>query len=153
MKVREPDLSEAAAICEIVRASIKDLCRDDHSDDSLKLDRWLANKTPQNVARWISNSNNINLVGAMDERIVAAACMTLEGAIILNYVAPAMRFQGLSKMLLRAMEISARSRGIPLCTLESTSTALRFYLDRGYKASGPQRCKNGMPTFPMRKLL
>jgi hypothetical protein len=153
MEVREPDLSEAAAICTIVRASIKDLCRDDHFDDPLKLDRWLANKTPQDVARWISNSNNINLVAAKDGRIAAAACMTLEGSIILNYVAPDMRFLGLSKLLLRALEISAKSRGVRLCTLASTSTALRFYLDRGYTASGPHLCKNGMPTFPMSKLL
>ncbi|KQV37037.1 hypothetical protein ASE37_24075 [Rhizobium sp. Root268] len=57
-------------------------------------------------------------------------------SIVLNYVAPEHRFQGVSKALLAALEDSFRNAGFSLGKLVSTRTALRFYLASGWSELG-----------------
>lgn len=74
------------------------------------------------------------------------------GEITLNYVSPEARFQGVSKTLVAALERRARERGSIRCTLSSTKTARRFYLDAGYTDNGTPQCAFGMLScFPMAK--
>jgi hypothetical protein len=70
MEVRKASISEAAEICGGVRASISELCFADHKEDPELLKSWLANKTPENVARWLSNPSNINLIVVEDGAIL-----------------------------------------------------------------------------------
>jgi len=56
------------------------------------------------------------------------------GEILLNYVHPEMRFQGVSKNMLNAMEADAFRLGLRSCTLESTRTAKSFYEAHGYSS-------------------
>jgi hypothetical protein len=153
IKVRLAREDDAAAIVRITRSSIADLCFEDHRGDPAVLERWLANKTVDNVERWLANPQNRNVIGERDGEPVAAGCMTLEGHILINYVASSARFLGASDAVLTFMESLAREAGVTTCTLESTATARRFYLRRGYVDAGPADEEFGLPNFPMRKTL
>ena len=83
----------------------------------------------------------------------AVGCLRLDGQVLLNYVAPAARFHGASDAMLTFMEGLARQAGLCACALESTATAHRFYLRRGYIDMGTPGEKFGVPNFPMRKTL
>src|SRR5215469_2533132 len=117
MEVRQATIADASDICDAVRASIIELCFADHRGDPQILARWLANKTPENVSRWLSNARNINLVAVEGGAVLAAGCVTVSGEIILNYVSPAAQFQGVSSALLAHMEMAAREHGNRRCTL------------------------------------
>jgi GNAT superfamily N-acetyltransferase len=62
--------------------------------------------------------------------------MTSTGEIVLNYVSPDARFRGVSKALLQGLEARAAKLDIPVLTLQSTATAVRFYQAAGYTAAG-----------------
>ena len=55
VNIRDATAADAAAACEVLRASIAELCIADHRNDPDILGRWLANKTPENVARWAAD--------------------------------------------------------------------------------------------------
>ncbi len=153
LDVRLATTSDAPAICRVVRESIITLCFADHRDDARVLARWLANKTPDDVDRWLKNAANVNLVAVRADAILAAGCVTTAGEVTLNYVAPAARFMGASNALLAEMECRARLLGRDHCRLESTSTALRFYTDRGYRPMAEPGTKHGLTTYPLAKAL
>ena len=74
------------------------------------------------------------------------------GSIALLYVSPDVRFQGVSKALLAAMEDAARSAGVRTLTLDSTGTARRFYARSGYVPAGDPKKGFGCSTcYPMSK--
>ena len=114
---------------------------------------WLANKTVENVEQWLANPQNRNVIAEIGGQPAAAGCVRLDGHVLLNYVAPAARFQGASDAMLAFMEALAREAGVAACTLESTATAHRFYLRRGYVDAGARSEKFGIANFPMRKPL
>ena len=151
--VRFARADDAPAIVRITRASITELCFADHRGDPDVLAAWLANKAVPNVEGWLANPKLRNVVADLRGEPVAAGAMTLDGHILLNYVAPSARFQGASDAMLAFMEQLAREAGVAVCTLESTTTAHRFYLRRGYVDVGPAGEKFGAPNFPMRKML
>ena len=151
MHIRLATDSDAEQISRVIRASIIDLCQDDHRGDQEVLDQWLANKTPQNVVAWLSNPDNLFFVADKGGKILGAACIRRSGEINLNYVHPSARTQGVSSALLEALEAAVRSRGCRCCTLNSTATARRFYRKHGYKDVGRPQTKFGMTVFPMKK--
>ncbi len=153
MEIRRATQSDAAAMCQVVIASITDLCTDDHHNDPHLLGLWLANKTPEVVAGWIANAANINLVAVDQQPVIAAGCVTSTGVIVLNYVAPTHRFRGVSSAMLGRLEGIARQLGHVVCSLESTSTAHSFYSHHGYTDDGPSKGSFGLLTYPMRKRL
>jgi len=153
LHIRRAEPNDAADICRVVRSSIVELCFEDHHDDELVLSRWLENKTTENVLRWIANPNNLNLVAARKELMLAAGCVTVSGEIILNYVSPNARFKGVSSMLLAEMEAATSSAGGNACVLNSTATAHRFYQRRGYTERASPVLKFGLMTWPMIKRL
>jgi hypothetical protein len=143
---------EAAAACTVLRRSIEDLCKADHSDDPASLGPWLANKTPAHVSAWIEANPTGFLVGVGPDGIVGVGSVTAMGDILLNYVAPWARFRGVSKGLLHAMEDHAAGLGATACTLTSTTTAHGFYLRYGYADIGPSVSSyGGMLAVPMRR--
>jgi GNAT superfamily N-acetyltransferase len=154
MEVRRARISEAEAICAVHRRSIIELCEADHLGDPAILEAWLASKTPQNVARWIERPDNNLLVATEGDTILAVGCVTDAGEITVNYVSPEVRFRGVSKAMMAALEETARERGAEICTLVSTETARRFYLRIGYVEQGPPERRFGADSaYPMAKRL
>lgn len=153
MIIRDAVSEDAPAACQIMRRSIAELCAADHNNDPAVLRRWLSNKTPEIFGTWIKPENSL-LVIVEDDNILAVGCVTDAGEITLNYVSPDVRFRGISSALLAALERRAMERGNTRCTLESTETARRFYLARGYSENGPAGGKFGAAGgIPMTKHL
>jgi GNAT superfamily N-acetyltransferase len=133
MEIRAACIEDAEQACVVLRRSIQDLCHADHEGDPARLVGWLANKTPDNVAAWISNPHSLVFVATEGALILGVAAMTTAGEITLNYVSPDARFRGVSKALIDRLEAQARELGLDRCTLHSTRTAREFYLSRGYQ--------------------
>ncbi len=131
MRIRAARPNDAIAACNVVRRSITELCAADHRNDEAFIARWLANKTPETMVGWIMNSHVF--IAEEDSQIVGVAALTGSGHVTLNYVSPEARFRGVSKALLRAVEIKAVELGCRTCTLKSTKTADRFYRAAGYR--------------------
>jgi GNAT superfamily N-acetyltransferase len=154
MIVREAREEDAEAVCLVIRRSIDELCRADHQDDGLTLDKWLANKTPENVRTWIGNPNSHMLVAIDDSAILGVGAIQNSGKIVLNYVSPDGRFRGVSKSLMRRLEARAFELGRDACTLDSTGTARQFYRSIGYSEAGPPAPGFGLSLrYPMVKKL
>ena len=153
MTIRDAVPEDATAACEVMRRSIAELCVPDHRNDPEILQRWLSSKTPDIFQSWI-RPGNVLLVAVEGTGIVAVGCVTDAGEITLNYVSPDVRFRGVSSAMLDALERRARERGNGRCKLNSTETALRFYLARGYSLGSPGVGKFGTNSaYPMSKEL
>ena len=153
MIIRNATEEDALAACDVMRRSIAELCVADHRNDPTILVRWLSNKTPEIFKSWMRESNTL-LVATEDDAILAVGCVTDAGEITLNYVSPDARFRGVSTALLDALEARAKERGSKHCTLNSTKTARRFYLAKGYSEVGPPVGKFGINSaYPMSKSL
>ena len=154
MEIRDARADDAPEAAEVLRRSIVELCVADHRGDPATLSAWLANKTPDSVARWMRRLDASYLVAVEAGAIAAVGAVTDAGEILLNYVSPSARFRGASKGLLAALETRAAERGAMRCTLISTETARRFYLALGYAETGAPTRKFGMESgFPMAKRL
>jgi GNAT superfamily N-acetyltransferase len=114
----------------------------------------LGNKTPEIFRSWIAQPDNSLLVALADEQVVAVGSITDAGQITLNYVSPDVRFRGVSKALLAALEARAILRGCTACIPNSTETARRFYLSNGYAEVGQPAGHFGTNSgYPMTKKL
>jgi GNAT superfamily N-acetyltransferase len=152
VNIRDAAPADAAAAREVLRASISELCVADHHNDPEILKRWLASKTPENLAAWIADSEASTLLAVKDDVVLAVGAVRNDGEITLNYVSPTARFRGASSALLAALEARAKERGNTTCKLLSTETAHRFYLNRGYLGRGEPQNKFGMSSsYPMSK--
>jgi GNAT superfamily N-acetyltransferase len=154
MLIRDAMPADAPEACDVIRASISELCAPDHDSDPEILNRWLANKTPRNVAAWIDDPSSSFLVAVEHDAILAVGSVRNSGEVTLNYVAPRARFCGVSSALLAALEARAAEHGAERVTLQSTETAHRFYKSRGYRDEGPPAGKFGTrASYPMSKPL
>ena len=154
MIIRDATPADAVKACEAIRASITELCMADHNRNPEILRRWLAGKTPDNVAAWAAATGSSLLVTVEDDAVLAVGGVTDDGEITLNYVSPKARFRGISAALLKSLEARAVGRGAVEITLLSTETARRFYLSRGYRDVGPSLGKFGTAaSYPMSKML
>ena len=153
MEIRRAIVEDAVDACSVLRRSILELCLPDHRLNPIILERWLSNKTPENVVSWITNTCSSVLVAAENKLITAVGAATDTGKITLNYVSPDARFRGVSKALLHQLEIIALHHGNIECMLESTVTAHRFYSSAGYVDTGPPVVMFGTTSYPMAKRL
>jgi hypothetical protein len=56
MRIRGARIEDAKEACRILKRSITELCQLDHQGDPHILELWLANKTVENLRRWITES-------------------------------------------------------------------------------------------------
>ena len=131
--IRRAAAEDAPESCRVVRESIEELCVQDHKGDTATLSAWLANKTLKNFEFWIQSSELVSIVAELEGRIVGFGLLNLDGTIALLYVSPAARFTGVSKAILNAIEQEAVAAGLSELCLESTATALPFYMSAGYR--------------------
>lgn len=136
IEIRQATDADADEAVSTLRLSITELCVADHQNDPTEMEGWLSNKTVETWRRWIARADAIVLVAERDEKIIGVGMATLNGDVLLNYVHPGARFDGVSKALLSGLEGSLRSRGIRRCQLESTVTARSFYESCGFRSRG-----------------
>jgi len=141
------------AMSRVLTASIIELCVADHGDDPAAIAAWTRNKTPEGVAAMLADSNLLMFIAELSGVIGAVGAINRSGEIALNYVAPDMRFLGLSKALLTQLETELRSLGVAEGRLEATATARRLYERAGWLPDGPQATGRTVNGYPMRKAL
>lgn len=155
MRIRPATEDDAGPAALVLRRSISELCIRDHGNDPAVLASWLANKTPEKFTEWVRAEDSLCLVAAADDdTILGVGLMSNAGEIRLNYVSPDARFRGVSTALIAAFEAGAIRLGVPRLSLNSTATARRFYLARGFQDTGqPQTGRLKDNIYPMAKLL
>lgn len=153
VRVRTAEEQDAEAACHVLRQSIQELCVADHGNDARLLEGWLANKTPENVRTWIETPDVTFMVAERDQVIIGVGAVTADGHIVLNYVSPKARFQGVSKAVLVAMEEHLRQQGCDFSRLHSSLTAHRFYQSAGYRDDGEAQRRGDRSSQPMIKKL
>lgn len=150
---RRARVEDAGIAAYLLCDSIRDLCHADHRGDPALLASWLANKTEENFRRWFAGPGVTVLLAECDGMLAAVGAIGVEGEargeIMLNYVAPAMRWRGASKALVAALEDEARGLGLGRVHLASTATARSFYRALGYRDSGPAVEAFGLTAYPM----
>ena len=134
-------------------ASITELCAADHGGDVDLIARWTANKTVQDVTRWMFSAGTTILAAYSGDDIAGVGGYLRDGRIVLNYVAPGFQRRGVSGALLARMEQALVDAGCTEAALTSTTTARDFYLSRGWQIAGPPEDDYGFPGHPMRKNL
>lgn len=154
MLIRQAKSDDDHKICDVLRRSITELCSVDHDGRDEILLPWLENKTAENVRKWMKIPNNLMLVAEANENICGVGLVSSEGNILLNYVSPDYRFQGVSKAILEHLEMYLISREIGVVGLRSTYTARQFYSKQGFiPACEPQTWRGGKFSYPMEKRL
>ena len=153
IRVRPATEDDAAAACKVIRSSILECCREDHRDDVAVVERWLRNKTTEFVRKVIVAPTAFSFVASVGDEAVGFASALETGEVTLCYVVPSMRFTGVGKALLAAIEGLAAARGVEALRLESTRTARSFYLRNGFVLDGPPISAFGIEGLPMRKEL
>ncbi|RCW83003.1 acetyltransferase (GNAT) family protein [Phyllobacterium bourgognense] len=153
MLVRVATVSDTERACIVLRRSILELCIADHEGDQSALAQWLANKTVENVHAWIESADQKVLVAERAGEILGVGSASAKGEILLNYVSPDARFQGVSLELMQYLEVYVGAQGNKKSFLSSTQTAHRFYLAHGYEDSGDPELWAGMSAQPMVKWL
>ena len=151
--IRRANQNDAGAIAKLVRSSISELCFDDHEGDADKIDLWLADKTEEHISSWIVAPDLSVFVSTCSTGLAAAGCYRDDGVILMNYVSPFYRFQGLSGQMLACLEASLAAQGLATARLVSTRTALPFYESRGWRACGVPIPCTGVIGQPMTKTL
>jgi N-acetylglutamate synthase-like GNAT family acetyltransferase len=142
--IRTATPEDASAACGVLRRSILECCVQDHQNKSEILETWLGNKTPQNVANWVSSPTNYTLVAERDGELVGVALLTQAGKLSLCYVLPEAQHSGVGTALLQGAEAKAREWGIGTLTLKSTIGAREFYARHGYSNAGKDRTCYGL---------
>ena len=151
--VRKAITTDAEAACIVLRRSITECCVEDHRNDPEVLSVWLRNKTPENIASWFAAPDNFSVVATYREKVVGVGLLIAKGELALCYVLPEVRFTGVGKSLLSAMESHAMQSGITELRLSSTSTAKAFYLRNGFTPNGTPEIEFGIQAFPLVKQL
>lgn len=123
----------AEPMIKIIRASITELCAEDHKTEPEALNDWLSNKTVDNMRKWIAEDDKYMLVAMVKNEIAGMGCANKQGRILMNYVSPNYRFIGISKAIMNGLEVQIRALGIKQASLESSKTALKFYLSCGWQ--------------------
>ncbi|WP_296402622.1 GNAT family N-acetyltransferase [Psychrobacter sp.] len=128
--IKKAQLSEAAQIADLIRASIRS-CIEDHNNDPHAIEQWLENKTEENVRQWIIE--NFAWVFKQQNEVQGIILVSPKAEILLNYVAPKSQGQGIGRKLLNQTKQVYLQKGIGSLTAESTLTARPFYLANGFK--------------------
>lgn len=138
---------------EIMTASVTELCSADHHDQPDNIAQWVANRTPEGVARMMARPDQQFLVADRSGEIAAVGAFNAEALVLFNYVAPTHRFQGVSRALMAHIEQELRAAGHEEARLLSTATARRFYLEGGWMEDGLPLVEGFSTSYPMRRRL
>ena len=131
MKITSARIENAEEMCNLVKASIVELCAIDHNNDKKELADWLCNKTIENFRFWIKDHQSFCAFNDTGE-MIGIVMLNQKNEILLNYVSPTNIKNGVGKRLLKNMEASLTKPC--LIKVTPTKTALSFYLKMGFLA-------------------
>ena len=113
-------------INQLIIRSIIEICVADHKHQYVLIQDWISNKTPKNIATWVSN-NYAYIAISKSHTVVGFIMMSKKGEILLNYILPGYVKMGIGKALLNKLIQVAKRSKIKELTVNSTITAKPFY--------------------------
>lgn len=154
LAIRPANSGDAEAAVKLVRRSITELCAADHGNNAAVLDRWLANKTPENFRAWISDPDNFCVIAEIDGHVSGVGLVHRSGEIRLIYLISGYQRQGMGRAIYAALEAQARTWGLRKLHLDSTLLARPFYEALGYHPAGAVTSHYcAMQCYPYEKIL
>ena len=133
----------------VLRLAISESCKLDHDGKAERIESWLANKTEQNIIKWMEDTN-LHLVAALvNDQVVGVGMCTAAGEISLCYVLPSFQRTGIGKSIVEELEDALRKLGVTRSVLVSTFTVLKFYSHVGYEINGKIINHFGVSGVPM----
>jgi GNAT superfamily N-acetyltransferase len=152
--VRPAIPQDAPAAVAVLRASITELCVEDHQNDVATLERWLRNKTLEHFLGWLADVDNYLVVAEIGEAMVGVGSFRKGGLLAMLYVLPGQQGLGVGHALLSELEEQAARWGEREISFTSSARARAFYERHGYVSAGePQRKYGILQDYPYRKLL
>jgi len=151
--VRAATAADIPAMSVVLTASIRELCQADHQNRSEVLSGWLRNKSEAGVRDMLESEPTTLYVAEIEGQVAGVGATMNDGSIRLNYVSPDFRFRGVSRALMAHMEEALRTAGFEFATLNSSTTAHRFYQEAGWVDVGEPQTGLTLVAYPMRKVL
>jgi GNAT superfamily N-acetyltransferase len=130
--VRVAIADDAPAAVAVLRASITQLCIEDHRNDQATLERWLRNKTTENFCQWVADPEKLVVVAEVATVLCGVGAIRATGDLDLCYVQPGRQRSGVGRAILDACEAQARRWRLTQIQLISTATARSLYERHGY---------------------
>jgi putative acetyltransferase len=144
IEIRQAVSTDAPAACELLRRSIAEGCAPDYVCKPGILEAWLGNKTPENVAIWLSTPTNYAVVAERDGQLLGLGLLTQAGKVALCYVLPEAIRTGVGSALLAGMEDQARAWDISKLHLQSPASSTAFFERHGYTNAGKEKACFGL---------
>ncbi len=152
--VRAARPADADAAAEVLRQSILKLGAPDHQNDPETLEKWLANKSAAHFLGWLADEDKFCVVAQSREKIRGVGLIDRSGEILLCYISPRVRGQGVGSKILAALEQKAAAWRLTSLRLQSTGSARSFYEHHGYAPDGESTHTFGIARcYPYRKEL
>lgn len=142
MIIREATVADIPVMTQLRAESIRALCQPDHNDDEAGIARWIGD--PDKFSGLLGRDGMMLIVIEIDEKMAGLGGMNGD-RILLNYVHPAFRFQGISKAVMQSLESRMVAAGLLVGHLDSTLTAVPFYQSLGWVKAGPADPETGQP--------
>jgi len=151
--IRDGRESDAQSICEVLVRSVREVCGPDYGHDEEVLSSWCANKTPENVLRWIGDPDRFLVVCEEAPRGIVGVGMYVRSTstIELCYLAPEGLHKGLGASILKSLLAEAQRLEHREVTLISSVTARNFYTRNGFVATAEPRYWGKILGIPMKK--
>ena len=138
----------------LLRASITELCVDDHRNDAATLERWLRNKTVEFFLSWLADLDNHMVVACMGEMLCGVGSLRRGGLLARLYVQPGYQRRGVGRSLLVVLEGQAKGWQEREISFTSSVGARTFYERHGYASAGEPLKEYGvLQGYPYRKAL
>ncbi|HEY8336112.1 MAG TPA: GNAT family N-acetyltransferase [Tardiphaga sp.] len=128
-QVRRAEAGDANDISQVIVRALRETNARDYAPEIIaRLERSF---TPSAVEQQIERRDVF--VGLIDDRIVGTA--SLEGQVIQTvFVSPDAQGRGVGRLLMQAVEATARERQVAVLHLSSSITAETFYAGLGFRA-------------------
>lgn len=112
LHVRRARSEDTGAACATVRRSIEVCSVEDHGGERARLDAWPRNKTPEDFLAWIQDDDLYCNVAERGSNLVGFGMASFSGELLLCFGTPEVRFQGVGKAVLQAIEHWATTSSI-----------------------------------------
>lgn len=131
-RLRQASSDDATSACELVRRAIRLGCHADHGGRPVLIEHWLRHKTPEKLAQLLDCPDTLTLVAEDRHRLLGCASLRDCGQLVLCYVEPTTQMRGVGRAMLAELERQAVQRGLDRIYLNSTRSALGFYVRLGF---------------------
>ena len=122
-----------SGVSSVIGRSIAHCCSLDHHQDESRIAAWSSRYSPDNIRVLLGGTGNFAVVAASANSPLGSAVLTRSGQMNHLFVDPDALCQGHGRRLLAALETEARRRWFTSIYVDSTATAMPFFVHLGYQ--------------------